>query len=487
MKRWSVPLVILLVLVFLVTGCGTTTTAPTTSKSPAATTAAKSPTATTPAKLTPKYGGTFKYIDTIGPANSIGWMADPAVRVMGMYTSPSFEALLAGDPNGKITGCLAESYEVAPDLKSITLKIRKGIKFQDGSDMTGAVVKWNFDVLIDAKLANLIDFASVDLIDDYTIKINLKNYSNTILSDLTTNWIVSKAAFDKSGAEFLRWNPVGTGPFKFDSFKRDAYIKFTKFDGYWQKGKPYLDAIECDFVTDAVTRATAFLSGQVDAEGGAMGQQEADMVQKGFRVEKTYDGALALVPDSKNPDSPFANIKVRQALDYAIDRDAIVKARGFGFWLAVSQYAMPGTYSWVNNLPVRTYNPTKAKQLLAEAGFPNGFDMTIYSNTDKETRVAIQGYLKDVGINVKLEETTMSSFANLSLNGWKNGCLISPCTFGANHNKMFSYNLSQSSSQFKSMYKPDDIEQMYLQARATKEIDPALTQNGSGPFLITLR
>ena len=83
------------------------------------------------------------------------------------------------------------------------------------------------------------------------------------------------------------------------------------------------------FVTDSVTKSTALLSGQVDAEGGILGQSETDMKAKGYQVLTTYDGVMTLVTDSKNPDSPFSKIGVRQALDYAIDRDVIVKPRGF--------------------------------------------------------------------------------------------------------------------------------------------------------------
>jgi len=483
MKKWFLPLVVLLVVVFVISGCGTkeTTTAP--AQTTTATTAAKTTAATTPAKttVTPKYGGSIKIIDTVGPGNSLGWLADPAARLLAMWVNPMLEALLTCDLNGNFQGYLAESFEVAPDLKSITLKIRKGVLFHDGSTLNAEVVKWNFDKLIEAKLANLIDFASVDQVDEYTVRFNLKNYSNTILSDLTTNWIVSKAAYDKAGggqagAEYLRWNPVGTGPFKFVEFKRDAYIKWVKFDNYWQKGKPYLDAMEMDFVTDPVTRQTAFLSGQVDAEGGVMGQQDADLVARGYKVEYTFDGGMTLIPDSANPTSPFSKLEVRQAMDYAIDREAIAKARGFGFWFPVSQWAIPNTYMWVKDLQPRAFNPAKAKELLTAAGYPNGFEIKLLSNADADTRVALQGMLANVGIKVTLEQTDMGSWVNYSTKGWQNAFLFGPSAFASNHNKGFSYNLSKSSIQWKSLLKPDDIEQMYLASRASRNIDAAMVQ-----------
>jgi peptide/nickel transport system substrate-binding protein len=479
-KKWFIPLAILLIVAFMVSGCGTKTPAVTTS---APATAVK-PTATnnaTPTTKQPKYGGSLIMIDTAAPANSIGWMADPAVRMLNFWVNPMMEALLKCDLKGKFTPYLAESYEVAPDLKSITVKVRKGITFHDGSVLNGEAVKWNYDVLIAAKMGNLIDFLGVDLIDEYTVRFNLKNYSNTILSDLTTNWIVSKAAYDKAGGgkageDYLRWNPVGTGPFKFVEFKRDTYIKYVKFDNYWQKGKPYLNSLEIDFVTDSVTRTTAFLTGAVDIEGAVLGQQDADTVAKGYKVETGNDACTTLVPDSANPTSPFSKIEVRMAADYAINRDAIAKARGFGWWLPVSQWAIPGTYEWVNDLQPRAFNPTKAKELLTAAGYPNGFEMTIFSNADSDMLVALQGMLGDVGMKVKLEKTDMGSYTNYSTKGWTTGFLVAPNAYASNHNKGFSYNLSKSNINLKSLNKPDDIEQMYLAARAAREIDPALTQ-----------
>ena len=237
MKKLLIPLVVLLTLAFIVTGCSQSTSSvlPKTS-APASTTAI----------LTPKSGGTFKFIDPYPPTNTFGYFADPTVSANGLYMSPIFECLLAADPNGNFKPQLAESWEIAPDMKSITLKIRKGVKFHDGTDLTGAVVKWNLDSLIAAKVAAVRQMTTVDLLDDYTVKINLSSYTNTLLSDLTTTFITSQASFEKNGAEYMRWNPIGTGPFKFVSYQRGASINYAKFSDYWQKGKPYLDAIEMD-------------------------------------------------------------------------------------------------------------------------------------------------------------------------------------------------------------------------------------------------
>jgi peptide/nickel transport system substrate-binding protein len=479
LKKFLVPICLILIVVFLLTGCNSATTSAvnTTSTTKVSTpVASTSTTATPPASETPKLGGTFKMIEPYGPSNTLGWFADPTASSTGMYMAPMFECLLGFDDKGVIAPQLAESWKVADDMKSITLNIRKGVLFHDGSMLTGKVIKWHFDKMIEAKVALVATMTTVDLIDDYTVRINLSAYSNTLLSDLTTAWIPSQDTFEKKGADYQRWNPVGTGPFKFDSYKDGAYIKFTKFDKYWQPGKPYLNALEMDFVGDAVTAQTAFLTGQVDAIGGIVGQVHADLVKQGYPYLKINDAAATLVSDSKNPDSPYNNIKVRMALDYAIDRNAIVKARGFGWWDTTYQYAQPGTPVYISNLVERAYNPAKAKQLLTEAGYPNGFETTMYTGSDAETMSSLQAYLKDVGINAKLETTTVASQTSYSTKGWKNGLLVTPAAFGSNVNKNYKTYFLTSSPLWISTQKSPELDQLWNAAALSKVYDPALTQ-----------
>jgi len=388
-----------------------------------------------------------------------------------------FECLLGFDEKSQIVGQLATSWKVADDMKSMTLNIRQGVLFHDGSQLTGKVIKWHFDQLSAAKVASVAVVTSVDLLDDYTVRLNLSSYSNTLLSDLTTLWIPSQYTFEQKGADYERWNPVGTGPFKFDSYKDGAYIKYTKFDKYWQAGKPYLNAMEMDFVGDTVTAQTAFQTGQVDAVGGILGQMHADLVKGGgYQVLTINDAAATLVSDSKNADSPYNNIKVRMALDYAIDRNAIVKARGFGWWVPTYQYALPGTSAYITNLGERAYDPAKAKQLLADAGYPNGFNTTIYVGTDTETNASLQAYLKAVGINANLETTNVASQTSYSTKGWKNGLLVTPAAFGSNINKMYKTYFLTTSPLWISTQKTPEMDQLYTAAASSIAFDPALTQ-----------
>ena len=137
-----------------------------------------------------------------------------------------------------------------------------------------------------------------------------------------------------------RVEPRRHGPFKFVSYERGSKLTFVKWDGYWQKGKPYLDGIEYVFIRDSMTQQAAMRASgaeKIDVLSVTSGEQAAMMKAQGFEILSMPVGPVSLIPDSNNPDSPLSKRKVRQAVSYAINRDAIVKARGFGFWSAANQ------------------------------------------------------------------------------------------------------------------------------------------------------
>jgi ABC-type transport system substrate-binding protein len=292
--------------------------------------------------------------------------------------------------------------------------------------------------------------------------------------------MVSKAAFDKVGIEGLRWNPVGTGPFKFDSYERDVVLKVSRFEDYWQEGKPYLDAIEAIFIIDPLTASASFEAGEADAVGGDVAKVLYDLQQKGYEILKTYTGAITLIPDSKNPDSILADRKVRQAIDYAIDRDAIVKARGFGLWTTTYQFASPDASGYIKDLPARIYDPEKARQLLAEAGYPEGFDIKIIgdsSTTDKEATVAVQGFLSKVGINAQLDWVDFAGFVQYVMGGWENAFLSCANGFSAaNLNEGIDFVWSQSAAFFPSVLKTDELQRLIDESMSSRDYDPVLVQ-----------
>jgi peptide/nickel transport system substrate-binding protein len=451
---------------------GQPTTTPSATSQPTTT-----PSATSQPTSSPKYGGTFKFIDVRSPTSTLGWYAESGAMAT-MATPPILESLINIDSNANIHGALATDWEVAPDLKSITFTLRKGVKFHDGSDFNAEVAKWNFDQYIAAEVAGVDKISSVDVIDNYTLRINLKTWENPIMDNINSIFIVSKQAFDEHGQEWIRWNPVGTGPFKFVSFERDVSVKYERFDDYWQEGRPYLDAIVIYFVSDPMTMSASLRAGEVDAIGRDLARAEYDLMQTGnYYLQKTFTGALCLYPDSKNSDSPFSNFKVRLAVDYAIDRDAIVGTLGLGFQEAVHQASVPGNPAYINDLPPRDYNPEKAKQLLAEAGYPDGFNTLLLAHnicTDKQEMEAVQGYLNKAGIIADMQWVDHATFNKSRMGGWENALLASMVVVGTNASVGAKTYLSQTGVHYPSLDKTDEMENLLEDARLSPTYDPEL-------------
>jgi ABC-type transport system substrate-binding protein len=155
---------------------------------------------------------------------------------------PAIETLVREDNSGRVNPWLAESWQFAPDGKSITFKLVKGVKFHDGSDFNAQAVKFNLDAVMAAKKAGTLLWISSEVVDDYTVRLNLKQFQNSILSLLAVSTlpVVSPTAYNTKGIDWVRWNPVGTGPFKFVSFSRDVLSNLPDLR-VLKKGMPYLD------------------------------------------------------------------------------------------------------------------------------------------------------------------------------------------------------------------------------------------------------
>ena len=355
MKKIYIVVVTLIVISFLITACGTGVTKPSTtpaagsSSTMLAVTSVSSPTASpstgpTAAASVPKYGGILR---VIGPSmtNNVGW---PAGMMGGAFTDMQYcmETLLRGDNKGNLYPWLAESYKIADDLKSITFNLRKGVKFHDGSDFNADAAKWNLDNMIKAHKEP--NWGSADIIDDYTIRVNFTSWKNTLpgsfaeVNSTSVAFMISKAAFDKNGQAWMTANPVGTGPFKFVSFQMDAKLVLTKNPDYWGKDAqgnqlPYLDGVERIVVMDPLTQKAMMQNGEGDVIRVDTGKAGYDLAQLGLKVLSLTDATYYLIPDTANANSPWAKLKVREAAEYAIDREAIAKAFGYGFMEAPYQ------------------------------------------------------------------------------------------------------------------------------------------------------
>jgi peptide/nickel transport system substrate-binding protein len=501
MRRLLTVLAVLLVAVFIISGCSTnspnnppasntsaaTTTAPTTSSTTQASSAQSTtkPSTAAPVAGEPKYGGTLRIAFENSPAGAIGWPPD----ILGDSNVPTqicLEPFLRETVKGELIPWLAESYKVADDLKSITFNLRKGVKFHDGSDFNAEVAKWNLDNMINAKREPY--WKSVEIVGDYSIKINFTEWRNTILEAFADNqdsWMVSKAAFDKNGIDWMRQNPVGTGAFKFVSFSRDVGFKTAKFLDYWGKDAkgnklPYLDALEFTFVADNMTQLNVMQSGKADIANTEPGKRAADMAAAGLVLKVALVGSTCLIPDSANADSPYANQKVREAVEYAIDREAIAKGLGYGYWKAPYQIPPPAATIYNSNFNLgRQYSVEKAKQLLAEANLSGGFKTTLISapaGRNKDICVALQGYLGKVGIDAEIQYPDQPTFQKIQTSPIKNAMIIQGLPSYPNYNLAIQTFLDPKSIRFPSWIRSPEFTQLYNTSQAAPKADIKLMQ-----------
>jgi ABC-type transport system substrate-binding protein len=251
-------------------------------------------------------------------------------------------------------------------------------------------------------------------------------------------------------------NPVGTGPFKMVEFKPAASIKFVKNDNYWEPGKPYLDAINCDYVADKTVASMAFEKGDADILMQITEQIANDLKNKGFVIRAMAGSSWFLISDSKNADSPFSNPKVREAVDYAIDKVSLTKAVGYGLLYPSYQLAPPEIVGYNPDLKPRLYDPAKAKQLLKEAGYPTGFKTKLIAqNTyNQDPIIAMQKFLKDVGIDATLDFPDAARWTEIRSKGWVNGLALSRTGTDPNMNQQLVRDLATNTQWFPSSARP---------------------------------
>jgi ABC-type transport system substrate-binding protein len=434
-------------------------------------------TATTPAAGTPKHGGTLTVSEPIFPGQPLGYPPERGFAEV-LFQQPCLEPLLEESIAGVFSARLATDWEVAADGSSVTFTLRKGVKFHDGSDFNADVVKWNFDLEIPTGKPSNIDWASVDVIDDYTVRVNLKKWTNSTLSNFSFeggNYIISKKSFDENGIEWARFHMVGTGPFKQTDYVRDVQVVYEKYDDYWNEGRPYLDSIIYKTIADPMTQVAALKSGELDGMASGADKNLKDLVDAGLVAVTGTLGVGGYFPDSENPNSPLSNEKVREALEYAIDKNAIANAFSYGFWNAAYQYAPPSSAAYDDSLLKRTFDLTKARQLLDEAGWGEGFEINLLATNDepaKSVSQALQSQWAEIGVTANIQILESAKFEEYGRTGWS-GLLYAAPTGPSNWHTTIQGVFDPNDNQYVSVEKPQEYINLWNAAATSIEYDPA--------------
>ena len=445
MKKVLFVILILLICTSFVISCGSTSTTTATTKPVVTTTAVVQPTTTAAPTVTPKKGGTLKWIFWVSPKTPMGL---PWELVGGevLTVASQFDSFFNLSNKGVMEPVLALNYKVADDRKSITFQLRQGVKFIDGTPFNAAAAKFNMDKIIERKTNPAL--ASTEALDEYTFKVNLNYWTNTALSTYSSFYCISPTAYQKNGEDWARNNPTGTGPFKYSSMVRDSSYKLVRNPDYWRTGKPYLDEIDVTYVSDANTISMAVQAGSVDCSQIEAGKTAADLKAKGFNLAININTTMCMLPDTAHPDSILANEKVRQAIEYALDREGYAKTFSYGLWDAPYQVPPKSSMGFNPNFTLaRKTDIAKAKQLLTDAGYPNGVSFKFgwpALGLDKNIAMAVIADLAKAGITAELDAPpVLPQYFDLT-NTAKNELFWQPIFCGANFNSALSMSMNPS-------------------------------------------
>ena len=377
------------------------------------------------ASAEPKRGGTITLVISkeLALMNPLINTSSTEARIRELMVEP----LLARDLKGAIHPRLAESWEISKDRKVYTFKLRRGVKFHNGKEMTADDIKFAIDYTLNPKngaygLEDLSAVERAEVVDKYTFKMHLKQHNAlflTVLSEIRAFSAIPK----ESLAEGMRKPttfPPGTGPFKFVEWLPGQRIVFDRFGDYWGQ-KAYVDRVIMKEIGDNTVRFTALQAGDVDMIERTPYEWVQQIVEgkiKGIGIAKAARaGARNLEFNVTDP--PFNNKKLRLAIAYALDRKEIMQAAYFGLADTAEQRFPNGHFWHFKDVPVPQFDPNKAKALLKEAGY-KGETLELMGNRGEVADVegaAIQAQLKRVGVKVELKILERASALELRRQG----------------------------------------------------------------------
>jgi peptide/nickel transport system substrate-binding protein len=419
---------------------------------------------------------TIRFADVVGPSRF-----DPHRSTIGQdirFFAPVYDRLVHLSPDGEPIPGLATEWAWEDDGLTLALTLREGVTFHDGAPFNADAVKANLErgktVEGSSVAADLAPITTVEVTDQAHVKLRLSERNSMLLGLLShrAGVMVSPTAFDNPDLDLM---PVGTGQYKVREYRPNDTIFYERNPDYWDKEAVGAAAIELRILPDEVTRLNALRTGQVDLALLAPGQIAEAKTLPGVTVNQnptlTY---LTLYLNRAR--SEFANPKVRQALNYAIDRNAIAQGIYFGAGTPTVQPFPESYYAYNPAYPADfyPYDPEKAKALLAEAGLPNGFqfEMLVTSLTTYiQAGEAVQNMLGQVGVTANIRSVEAAQTADVYYRQQQGDALVSQ--WGGRPDPSMTIGLQFTSTGFSNPGRHTTPRLEDLQRQALDTLDPA--------------
>lgn len=416
-KRWSFVFVAILVIGLLAACSGekNTPSTTTTTEEPASPNEEATVTENENATVIVGIKGSLLTLD---PANHRDRVTESVLRNL-------FDGLVTRDEKGEVQGLIAESWE-NPTPTEWIFHLQEGVKFHDGSDLTADDVVFTFDRIIQEgamggetspRKGLLEPVTEIQKLDDYSVKFILSEPWPILLKMLPHQQIIPKAYYEKVGIDEFRANPIGAGPYKFVEAKMDERIVLERFDDYY-RGAPSIKNLVFDVIPETSTRVAAIQAGEVQRIH-AISPTLVPSLENDPNLEvKMVDGTRVYMIEMNMNIAPFDKVKVRQAMNHAVNMDLILDKILGGYATRLAGPALQESFGINTNLKAYEYNPDKAKQLLEEAGYGNGFSVTIDTDANnKEVAEAVAAQLREIGVDANTRVWDMGVLKPMLLNG----------------------------------------------------------------------
>jgi peptide/nickel transport system substrate-binding protein len=320
-----------------------------------------------------------------------------------------FETLTKINADGSVTPLLAESWEISPDLKTFTFRLRKGVRFQNGEPFNAAAVKFSFERAAGEKSTNkdkrtFATMEKVVAVDDHTVVVINKELNPDLLFLLgqATAIIVEPKSADTNATR-----PVGTGPYRLENWARGASVTLAAWDGWRQAASIRIKRATFRFIADPAAQVAALLAGDVDVFPRVAAARSLEQFRRDKRFQIVVSGSRAkTILALNNKKKPFDDVRVRRAISAAIDRKAVIEGAADGFGVPIGSHYVPGAFGYVDTTGVNPFNPEKARALLAEAGVKTPLEVSLILPPPPYARQGgevIAAQLAKVGIVAKLQ------------------------------------------------------------------------------------
>lgn len=420
-------------------------------------------------------GGVFK-IGYQATVVNLGWPGLVAQSNELVVIQPAVESLARYNTEGELVPWLCESFETDADALTLTVKLPQGVKFHDGTDFNAEAVKWNWETFQAAGRSEIAVIESIECPDDATVVAHMSTWDNTVADNALyhAGFMFSPAYCQEAGQEAANANPVGTGPYKFVEWQKDVKLVYEKNEDYRIEGQPYMDGIEFEFMLDSNTISTAYQAGEIDSlpvvdpnikqimDATGEPSKAADSVSGGSSIAMVAYGCT-------DENSPTSKLEVRQAFAYAVDWEEMCGALGGMYY--TNQWALPGVWSYNDEVAGYPRDVEKAKELLAKAGYPDGVEITAHCLEAVNTQATmLQQYVAEAGITLNIDNWDQARQDEASgLNGNWDGIIISAGRADTETASIYGRSFTDEGVRYVGGFlHPEDLGEAIANARAAK-------------------